>query len=269
MHSRPEPVVNARMLRPVSPHRGSGIPDGFDRSGRTRQSVPLFIAVDRPVGRAPSRQSRRPIRSPFVVFPLLKVSPRRGRLITKLLGGWAPSSSAYGARCGGDRHSISVGGILRKSSIATGFALAIVAPVIGATPAMAGSSSETPRTYEGTVTEVIDGDSIRVSGIGGSVRLIGVWAAEPGGCFYGEAKDFAAAQLNGKHVTLRTDSVNDETDHRLFAYVFLDGELFNLETVRQGYARERAYGPDYELRSDFLKAEDQAEKEDLGRWDAC
>jgi micrococcal nuclease len=158
---------------------------------------------------------------------------------------------------------------VRKSCVATGFALAIVAPVIGAAPAVAGSSSETSRTYEGTVTEVIDGDSIRVSGIRGSVRLIGVHAAEPGGCFYREAKDFAEAELDGKHVTLRTDSVNDETDHRLFAYVYVDGELFNLETVRQGYARERSYGPDYELRSDFLAAQSQAKQEDLGRWDEC
>ena len=158
---------------------------------------------------------------------------------------------------------------MRKNCIATGFALAIVAPVIGAAPAVAGSSSETSRTYEGTVTEALDGDSIRVSGIKGSVRLIGVHAAEPGGCFYREAKEFAADELEGEKVTLRTDSVNDETDHRLFAYVYVDGELFNLETIRQGSVRERSYGPDYELRSEFLAAQAQAKREGLGRWDAC
>ena len=156
---------------------------------------------------------------------------------------------------------------MKRSCIATSFALALVAPVITAAPA--GAASEPIRTYTGTVTEAIDGDSIRVSGIEGSVRLIGVHAAEPGGCYYREAKDFAEAELDGERVTLRTDSVNDETDHRLFAYVYVDGELFNLETIRQGYARERSYGPDYELRSDFLEAQAQAKEEDLGRWDAC
>ncbi|WP_222269035.1 thermonuclease family protein [Modestobacter marinus] len=154
---------------------------------------------------------------------------------------------------------------MRKINIATGVALALVAPVIGAAPALA----EESRTYEGTVTEIIDGDSIRVSGIGGAVRLIGVSATEPGGCYYAEARDFAADQLLGKGVTLQTDTVNDQTDHRLFAYVYVDGELFNLKTVRQGYARERSYGPDYELRSQIRDAQRQAKAEDIGRWHDC
>jgi len=154
---------------------------------------------------------------------------------------------------------------VKKINIATGVALALVAPITGAAPALADES----RTYEGTVTEIIDGDSIRVSGIGGSVRLIGVSSPHPGGCYWNEAKDFAAHELLGKGVTLRTDTVNDQTDHRLFAYVYVGGDLFNLKTVRQGYTRERAYGPDYEFRPQFLDAQRQAKAEDLGRWHDC
>jgi endonuclease YncB( thermonuclease family) len=70
-------------------------------------------------------------------------------------------------------------------------------------------------------------------------------------------------------VTLRTDAVNDQTDHRLFAYVYVGDDLFNLKTVRQGYTRERSYGPDYEMRPQFLDAQKQAKAEDLGRWHDC
>ncbi|WP_369133482.1 thermonuclease family protein [Modestobacter sp. I12A-02662] len=154
---------------------------------------------------------------------------------------------------------------MRKINVATGIALALAAPVIGAAPALADES----RTYEGTVTEIVDGDSIRVSGIAGSVRLIGVHAPHPGGCYWEESKNFAADQLLGRGVTLRTDSVNDQSDHRLFAYVYVDGELYNQKTIRQGYTRERSYGPDYELRSDFREAQRQAKAEDLGRWHDC
>ena len=158
---------------------------------------------------------------------------------------------------------------MRRSHIALGFALALVAPVIGAAPAAAVSTTDPGQTYEGTVTKIWDGDSIRVSGIAQEVRLIGVDAAERGECYYSQSKGFAEDELVGEPVTLRVDRLNDESDHRLFAYVYVDGEHYNLESVSQGYARERAYGPDYELRSEFEAAQQQAEQEHRGLWDAC
>ena len=158
---------------------------------------------------------------------------------------------------------------MRKSCLAASFALTLVAPIIGAAPAAA-SASDSSRTYEGTVMSIIDGDSIEVSGIDGEVRLIGVDAAESGECYYRQAKGFAQDELEGEQVELRTDDRDEESDgDRLFAYVYVDGEHFNLDAVSQGYARERSYGSGYELRSEFKAAQSQAEREDRGRWAAC
>ena len=158
---------------------------------------------------------------------------------------------------------------MRKSCIAAGFALTLVAPIIGAAPAAA-SASEESRTYEGTVTSIIDGDSITVAGIDHEVRLIGVDAAEGGECYYRQAKGFAQDELEGAQVELRTDDRDEESDgDRLFAYVYVGGAHFNLESVSQGYARERSYGSDYKLRSEFMAAQRQAAQENRGRWDAC
>ena len=157
---------------------------------------------------------------------------------------------------------------MRKSCIAVGFTLALLAPTIGAAPALAAPSSD--RTYQGTVTRIIDGDSIRVRGIAREVRLIGVDAPETGECYNRQSKGFAEDELKGKQVTLRVERPKGESNRkRLFAYVYVDGKHYNLESVSQGYARERAYGSNYELRSDFEAAQRQAERDDRGLWDAC
>ena len=157
---------------------------------------------------------------------------------------------------------------MRKNHIALGFALALIAPIISAAPAVAAPSSD--RTYEGTVTRIIDGDSIRVRGIAREVRLIGVDAPESGECYYRESKGFAEDELKGEQVTLQVDRRKGESDRkRLFAYVYVNGKHYNLESVSQGYARERAYGSNYTLRSEFKAAQRQAERDNRGLWDVC
>ena len=159
---------------------------------------------------------------------------------------------------------------MTKSYIAVGFALTLVALTVCSAPAAAESSSDSTRTYEGKVTSIIDGDSIKVSGIGREVRLIGVDAPESGACYYRQSKEFAQDELKGQRVELRTDSRDKESDRkRLFAYVYVDGKHYNLESVSRGYARERAYGSNYKLRSDFKAAQRQAERDERGLWDAC
>ena len=86
---------------------------------------------------------------------------------------------------------------MRKSFFAAGFALMLLAPIIRAAPASA-ASSEKVRTYQGKVSSIIDGDSIKLSGIGREVRLIGVDAPESGECYYPQSKKFAQDELRGK-----------------------------------------------------------------------
>lgn len=153
---------------------------------------------------------------------------------------------------------------MRKSCIAAGLAVTLIGPVLLATPALAAE-----RTYTGTVIRIIDGDSIIVDLDGGrdqNVRLVGVDADEDYQCYYDEAAQYAESALLGEDVILRTDSENDETDHRLFAYVYVGDTLFNYQTIRDGHARERSYGPDYELRPEFKAAHRAAKEEGLGLW---
>lgn len=140
-----------------------------------------------------------------------------------------------------------------------------------ATPALAESPWST-----GTVKSVLDGDSLNVDLVDGptvQVRLVGVDADERGGCYYHEAKAHAEAELDGAHVRLRTDRRHDESGvspegvYRLFAYVYVDNKLFNVEQVREGYARERAYGLEHQFRSRFEAAQRQAQRKGLGLWD--
>ena len=146
-----------------------------------------------------------------------------------------------------------LGGNVRKSSIAAVVALVLFVPVMGAAPALAASEAGKERVYQGVVTGIIDGDSIRVNldrGPTREVRLIGVDSPEKKTCYHDKSKAFAVSRLKGKRVELRTDPRRDESDReRLFAYVYYGAELFNLDSIRNGYARERAYGPRYELRA--------------------
>ena len=128
------------------------------------------------------------------------------------------------------------------------------------------------RSYSGTVSSVIDGDSIRVriNGRSREVRLIGVAAASGSACYASKAKQYTNSKLDGRWVTLKTDPKHDQSDgSRLFAYVYVKGSLFNIKPIRYGYAKERSYGPSYRLRSDFKAAESQARSHHLGLWGHC
>lgn len=156
---------------------------------------------------------------------------------------------------------------MKKSYIAMGFTLALVAPIIGAAPVAAAPSSD--RAYQGTVARIIDGDSIRVTGINREVRFIGSRSGRRGvllppveGLRNGRAQG-KAGDAAGRPPRQR------DRPRRLFAYVYVDGKHYNLESVSEGYARERAYGSNYTLRPEFKAAQRKAERDDRGLWDAC
>ena len=93
---------------------------------------------------------------------------------------------------------------------------------------------------------MIDGDTIRVRFEGKSytVRLIGVDTPETKHPtktvqFFGrEANAFTKAHLEDKTVALVRDPAGDSTDRydRLLRYVYLDGDNFNAQLIREGYA---------------------------------
>jgi micrococcal nuclease len=121
------------------------------------------------------------------------------------------------------------------------------------------------------VRQVIDGDTITVSGVG-TVRLIGVDAPEKTGGYresepYGDAATrFMRALLDGKLVRLEYDGERKDPYNRTLAYVFLeDGTLANEAIIRAGFA-ETYRRFDYRLKPRFQAAEREARDARRGMW---
>jgi micrococcal nuclease len=92
------------------------------------------------------------------------------------------------------------------------------------------------------VRQVIDGDTITVSGVG-VVRLLGVDAPEKTGGyrvaerFGDEATTFMKRLIEGRIVRLEYDGARKDQYQRTLAYVFLeDGTLANEAIIRAGWA---------------------------------
>jgi micrococcal nuclease len=129
------------------------------------------------------------------------------------------------------------------------------------------------------VTDVVDGDTIKV--LHGRqqviVRLIGVDTPETGRPnapvqFYGpEATHFTRRSLLKKRVRIAFEAAQrpgGSTDkyERTLAYVFNDdGKNFNLELIRQGFAKVFTKYP-FQYHAEFIRAEQAARKAGRGLW---
>ncbi|MBP7778216.1 MAG: thermonuclease family protein [Acidobacteria bacterium] len=121
------------------------------------------------------------------------------------------------------------------------------------------------------VRQVIDGDTITVSGVG-VVRLIGVDAPEKTGGYrqsepYGDAATaFMKRLVEGQVVTLEYDGPRKDQYNRTLAYVFLpDGRLVNVEMIRAGWA-ETYRRFEYHRKPAFFAAEREAKDARRGMW---
>jgi endonuclease YncB( thermonuclease family) len=145
------------------------------------------------------------------------------------------------------------------------------------TPSPSPTPTPTPSPVseiQATVTEVIDGDTIKVSIAGAiyDVRYIGVDTPE----LNDKRPQFSAlaqeaARLNrqlveGENVRLEKDI--SETDHygRLLRYVYVDDTFVNGELVSYGLAWAKAYEPDTKYQGYFEELEAEARKAGLGIW---
>lgn len=147
-------------------------------------------------------------------------------------------------------------------------------------------------TEEATVIEVTDGDTIKIeydNGTTDTVRMLGVDTPEVHSentpsefegvpdtedgktCLYYEGKVASAMTKNrllGERVTLKFDSEADRrgTYGRLLAYVYIDGENYNLKLIEHGHAR--VYDSTFSKSEEFYAAEDDAQSSGIGVW-AC
>lgn len=124
------------------------------------------------------------------------------------------------------------------------------------------------------VTKVIDGDTIEVeiNGEKKRVRYIGIDTPEtvhpskPVECFGKEASDRNKELVTGKMVRLEKDVSETDKYGRLLRYVYVDNDFINLRLVAEGYANVVTYPPDVKYSEQFLMAEREARKSDLGLW---
>ncbi|MDB4285617.1 thermonuclease family protein [bacterium] len=85
-----------------------------------------------------------------------------------------------------------------------------------------------------------------------------------------EASQYTDRHLRGKTVTLEFDQANAHIGHRdrygrLLAYVYVGGELFNLQVIRDGYAHAYTKYP-FSMMEQFRDAERHARGTELGLW---
>ncbi len=132
------------------------------------------------------------------------------------------------------------------------------------------------------VTEVVDGDTIKVSlqGKQQTVRFVGMDTPEtvdprrPVGCFGKEASNEVKSLLSGKVVILQKDISDTDKYKRLLRYIYLpldDGRILfvNDYLVRAGFAKVYTYPPDVKFNEQFKQAEKQAREGKKGLWSKC
>lgn len=154
----------------------------------------------------------------------------------------------------------------RARWLLAGVLLALLA--LGALPAGAG------RSLTGTVTGVVDGDTIWVEldGRVEKVRYIGMDTPELHHPLRGEESGGReAAEINrrlvlGKSVRLELDVRERDRYRRLLAYVWVGDVLINAELVRLGYAHALTMPPNVAYARRIVRLEREAREAGRGLW---
>jgi micrococcal nuclease len=131
-----------------------------------------------------------------------------------------------------------------------------------------------PKTQTGTVSWVVDGDTIRLTN-GARVRLVQIDAPELhlGECYGARARSELEKQFpRDSRARLELDAKLDQVDEhgRQLAYVFAGGTNVNVEQVRLGAARLFFYRGRRGRYADRLRqAAREARSAGRGFWSAC
>lgn len=147
--------------------------------------------------------------------------------------------------------------------------------------------ADLPTRFTARITDVVDGDTVRIEGPSGreTVRLIGIDTPEtkrPGSpveCFGPQASERTREMLpDGTTVGIELDDTQDRTDRydRLLAYVHLDDEprvgpvSVNRSLVESGYAKVYVYrGRPFRYTEAYRRAERIAQERRRGLWGRC
>jgi endonuclease YncB( thermonuclease family) len=163
--------------------------------------------------------------------------------------------------------------ILRKAYLLLVLAAAALTCVVAATPATAVSAGAF--TYRGTVTHVVDGDTLDVRLTSGKIeriRLIGIDTPERGACYFSQASARARQLAMSKRVVLRGDATQDTRDRygRLLAYVWLPGgKDLGYQLIAGGFAKVYVYRDPFQRLSAYRNVGAAAKGASAGQWKAC
>jgi micrococcal nuclease len=164
---------------------------------------------------------------------------------------------------------------VRRPETSLGLLLLATLGISGCAGAIAASPPAGPAGSVATwlVTEVIDGDTIRVAMPGPeTVRLIGMNAPEGGECWADTATAALVELLAGGEVSLERDISDRDSYGRLLRYVRTsDGADVGAQLIDGGHAWARAYPPDIARDAEYRARQDRAQQARLGLWapDAC
>jgi len=126
---------------------------------------------------------------------------------------------------------------------------------------------------EGTVTKVIDGDTIILDS-GETIRYIGIDTPEvsvpitPIECFGLAATIRNKELVEGQRIKLVRDIKDKDKYGRLLRYVYLDDKFVNLELIKGGYARVLTVYPNVSYSRELEIAEQEAQNSQQGLWSA-
>jgi micrococcal nuclease len=140
-----------------------------------------------------------------------------------------------------------------------------------------GQARHAATAAEWTVVGVVDGDTIEVArgAETDTVRLLGIDTPETHHptktveCFGPEAAAYTDQQLLGRSVRLEADIEGRDRYGRRLAYVVFDGERFNDELLRRGYARLLVIEPNHTYARTMLREELDAKRAGRGLWGEC
>lgn len=118
-------------------------------------------------------------------------------------------------------------------------------------------------TVTSKVTEVVDGDTIKVTykGKKETIRMILVDTPEtkdPKQCvqlFGKEASDFTKKSLQGKNVKVELGVQTRDQYGRILAYIYLNDTMFNKTLLEKGLARVAIYPPNTQYLEELQAAE--------------
>jgi micrococcal nuclease len=129
-------------------------------------------------------------------------------------------------------------------------------------------------TVHGTVTRVVDGDTVDVRTDGGPlerVRLIGIDTPERGQCDSGKANSYARSLALGRPTLLRGDATQATRDRygRLLAYVWVGGRDLGYQQLVRGFARVYIYDRAFQRLGAYRQAERTGRTRSDGLWRGC